>query len=184
MRTEQALLPRLVVTRGNSLPLNIAVVMGGALLISLLAQIAIPLQPVPITGQTFGVALVSMLWGWKRGLATLILYISMGAAGLPVFAVGKSGLAGATSGYLAGMVLASFVMGSLADRGWTKTFLKAWIAGFLGSVCVFTCGLAVLSIYVPFDALLIAGLIPFLPGDLTKTLLAAFLATKANRLKI
>ena len=88
--------------RGNSLVENLAVVTGGVILLALLAQVAIPLPftPVPITGQTFAVAFISLVWGAKRGGAVVFAYLLVGAAGLPVFANAQSGLAvGPTMGF-------------------------------------------------------------------------------------
>jgi len=85
---------------------------------------------------------------------------------------------GPTSGYLIGMVFASYLMGFLSDLGWTKTPFKSWAATVLGSLVTFSFGLLVLSYFVPAKALLAAGLIPFLPGDAIKTLLASTIAHK------
>jgi biotin transport system substrate-specific component len=154
-------------------------VTGGVIGLALLAQVSIPLPftPVPLTGQTFGVYLLALLFGRKRGLATVAAYLAVGAAGAPVFALGQSGLSiGPTMGYLVGMLAAAFVVGGLADKGFNAKFPKAWLAAACGSVCVFTFGLIGLSFFVPTDALLMSGLIPFIPGDLIKTTLAASMA--------
>src|SRR5690606_5831306 len=108
-------------------------------------------------------------YGRKHALASVLLYLGLGGIGLPVFAMGKAGLGwGPTLGYLAGMALSAYVVGGLADRNFLKTWPKALIAGFAGSFCVFTCGLLVLSQFMPSSGLIAAGLIPFLPGDLVK----------------
>jgi biotin transport system substrate-specific component len=183
-----ALIPRILSKRGSSTfgraLENVVAVFTGVVLLSLLAQVAIPLPwtPVPITGQTFGVALIAMLWGRARGFAVVLSYLIAGAIGLPVFAMAKSGLAfGPTFGYLLGMLVASIWMGFLADRGWTKTFLRAWLTAFSGSVIVFSFGLAVLSTFVPSESLLAFGLLPFLPGDFLKTLIASSVVYRASR---
>jgi biotin transport system substrate-specific component len=180
---ENAFLPKMIVRNGNRILDNILAITCGVALISLMAQITIhlPFTPVPITGQTFGVALTSLLWGRKRGLATMISYLSLGGLGLPIFALGSSGLSvGPTSGYLIGMVFASYLMGTLSDLGWTQSFFKSWLATFLGSVVIFSFGLLALSYFVPAPGLFIAGLWPFLPGDAIKTLLASFIAYKVS----
>ncbi|MEZ4815102.1 MAG: biotin transporter BioY [Bdellovibrionota bacterium] len=158
-------------------------VIFGVVLLTALAQIAIPLPftPVPITGQTFGVALLSLLWGRKWGFASVALYVCVGAMGLPVFSAGAAGLKLATSGYLLGMCLSAFVIGSLADRGFSKSFKKSFMACLVGSLCVFTCGLIVLSNFVPKEALLSAGFLPFIPGDIAKSTLASFIASRASK---
>ncbi|MGE4132212.1 MAG: biotin transporter BioY [Bdellovibrionales bacterium] len=152
----------------------------GALLLTALAQISIPLPwtPVPITGQTFGVALLALLWGRKLGAGIVGGYVLLGLTGLPILATAKLG---PTSGYLVGMVLASYVVGGLADRGWTSTFPRALAAAYVGSTLIFGLGLLVLSYFVPSEALLGAGLFPFMPGDLIKNILAATIATGAAR---
>lgn len=158
-------------------------VVFGVVFLAALAQIAIPLPftPVPITGQSFGVALLSLLWGRKWGFASVALYVSVGALGMPVFASGASGLKLASSGYLIGMCASSFVIGSLSDMGFSKSFKKSFIACVLGSACVFGFGLFVLSNFVPQGTLLAAGLLPFIPGDIIKSTLASLIASRASK---
>lgn len=184
LRMEQALIPSILEKTENKILANTVFVVLGVVLISVLAQVAIPLPwtPVPITGQTFGVALMSLTWGRKRGLAVLAAYLSLGSLGLPIFAAGKSGLIlGPTSGYLVGMLIASYWMGFFADRGWTKSYLHSWLAAVTGSVIIFSFGVAVLALYVPANQLLMSGVIPFLPGDVLKTILASAMASKTRK---
>jgi biotin transport system substrate-specific component len=162
---------------------KVASVVLGVAFLAALAQIAIPLpfSPVPITGQTFGVALLSLLWGRKWGFATVILYVIGGSAGLPIFASGAAGLKFASFGYLLGMCMSSIVIGTLADLGWAKSFKKSFAACLLGSLCIFTCGLIVLSNFVPKELLLSSGLFPFIPGDLIKSALASLIVSRTSR---
>jgi biotin transport system substrate-specific component len=174
-----ALVPSLLGDRARTVTWELATVGAGVTLLALLAQVAIPLPwtPVPITGQTFGVTLIALTFG-QRAIPVVLAYLAAGAVGLPVFAAAKSGLMwGPTVGYLAGMVISASIIGTLADRGWTKSFWRTLAAGFAGSAAVFTCGLAVLSQFVPMSALLTAGLWPFMPGDVIKTTLAAAIVT-------
>jgi biotin transport system substrate-specific component len=155
---------------------NAITVAGGVGLIAMLAQVAIPLPftPVPITGQTFGVAIVGLGMGRRLGVSTLLAYLLLGAVGLPIFAEGRAGVVyGPTLGYLVGMLASSAIVGTLADRGWAKRFSTAWTACALGSAAIFVCGLTWLSLFIPADTLLVAGFLPFIPGDLIKTTLAA-----------
>ncbi len=180
----EALVPSYISQKGNSLVLNAVALLSGLLLLTLLAKISIPLpfSPVPITGQTFGVALIALLWGAGRASAILALYIAAGASGVPVFAPGTSGLVwGPTMGYLAGMLLASIVVGRLSDRGWAKSFSKAFFSCLVGSLCIFSMGILVLSRFVPSEALLAAGFFPFIVGYLIKNLLAASLVSSLNK---
>jgi biotin transport system substrate-specific component len=182
----QALIPQFISVRKNPLLLELAALLGGVILLTLLAQVAIPLgfTPVPITGQTFGVMLLALLWGSRRGFLVMSSYLSIGALGFPVFADGASGFGwGPTLGYLLGMYAASVVVGYLSDRGWSRTFWKAYAACAVGSLIVFASGLTVLSFFLPgsFESLLLAGLVPFIPGDIIKTTLAASIASSLKR---
>jgi biotin transport system substrate-specific component len=159
---------------------KLASILLGVGLLSALAQIAIPLPftPVPITGQTFGVALLSLMLGRQLGFTTVATYVLLGTLGLPIFSGAQAGLRIAGAGYLVGMCLASIVIGSLADRGWSKNFASAFAASLIGSICVFTCGLIILAQFVPSANLFQAGLLPFIPGDLIKSALAAGIVSK------
>ncbi|MCJ8275299.1 MAG: biotin transporter BioY [Bdellovibrionales bacterium] len=175
----QALVNRVLVDLGSTKLNSFLSYVGGVIALALLAQVAIPLPwtPVPITGQTFGVTLIALLFGQKRAFSIVSTYIVLGTFSVPVFA-----LAGASSyGYLFGMLLASAVVGHFADKGWTRSFIKSYFAGLIGSCLVFSCGLFWLSYFVPTETLLTAGLIPFLPGDLIKTVSAAFIASRLSR---
>lgn len=171
----RALVNEILVDFGNTKTHNIISYIAGVALLTLLSQIVIPLPwtPVPITGQTFGVTLIALLWGQKRAFAIVSSYLLLGILSVPVFAV--AGVA--TYGYLFGMLVASAIVGRFSDLGWSSSFFKSWFVGFLGSCAVFTCGLIWLSFFVPGEALIAAGLLPFLPGDLVKTVSAAFIAS-------
>jgi biotin transport system substrate-specific component len=114
--------------------------------------------------------------GPGRGTAAVALYLLLGGLGLPFYAGGASGwthFAGATGGYLAGFLPAAWLTGRLARRGWDRTPSRALAMMLMGSGVIFAFGLAVLSLYVPGDALLEKGLYPFLLGDLAKSCLSA-----------
>lgn len=156
----------------------------GVCLISALAQLSVPLPftPVPVTGQTLGVALTSLLLGARLGFATVFSYLFVGLAGLPVFAGGAAGISvGPSAGYLVGMLLASSVMGRLSDCGWTRNFLQAYVACLAGSAVIFACGMAGLWFFYPEKNLLGIGMAPFLPGDLIKSVFAASTAAAVTK---
>ncbi|MEX2144447.1 MAG: biotin transporter BioY, partial [Anaerolineales bacterium] len=93
---------------------DLSLIILGSLLVAAAAQLSLPLQPVPITGQTFAVLLVGMLLGSRRGALALAAYLAQGVAGLPVFAEAKFGLAtvqGPTGGYLLGFIAAAWLVG-------------------------------------------------------------------------
>ncbi|MBD3404177.1 biotin transporter BioY [candidate division GN15 bacterium] len=159
--------------RPNAWWLELPLLLGFNLLLVACAYIVftVPFSPVPITGQTFGVLLVAMALGRVRGTAVVTAYLIEGIAGLPVFAGGSAGpavLAGPTAGYLLGFVVAAWVVGSLADRGWDKNFGLSVAAMTIGTAVIFIGGLAWLTQFVPLEGLLTAGLIPFAPGALIK----------------
>lgn len=154
-------------------------VLGGSLLLALSAQIAIPLpfSPVPITGQTFAVLVVGMLFGRWRGAAAVLAYLIEGCAGLPVFAEGKAGLAvllGPTGGYLVSFVPAAFLVGYLAEKGWDRKIPTTFLAMILGNVIIFGLGAGWLGKFVGTDKALSLGVYPFLIGDAVKIGLATF----------
>lgn len=170
--------PAYSLIRPTSLWLEIPILIGFNLLLVSLAQLAInlPFSPVPITGQTLGVMLIAIALGRGRGVAVVSAYILEGLLGLPVFANGMAGvgvLLGPTGGYLAGFVVAAWIIGALADRGWDRSFLLSFTAMTIGTVVILGCGLIWLSRFVGGDLLLSTGLIPFLPGAAVKLTLAA-----------
>jgi biotin transport system substrate-specific component len=157
----------------RSLLSDAGLVIAFSLFTALMAHLSIPLPftPVPITGQTFAVLLCGALLGARLGTASMLLYITEGAAGLPVFAPGVKGAA--TYGYLAGFVVAAFVVGWLADRGWTRDLPHAIAAMVLGEVAIYAFGLLWLARFVPASQVLALGLFPFLIGDAIKLAMAA-----------
>ncbi len=165
-------------------PRECAVVGAGATLVALLAQVSVPLQPVPLTGQTLGVLLVGSWLGMSRGAAALTLYVFAGTCGLPVFAGGAFGphVAGPTGGYLIGFVVAAALVGFMAEAGFLKTFPRAVPAMFLASVPIHALGLLWLSRFVPESALLDVGFWPFVAFDPLKLGLAAAIVSGASGL--
>ncbi len=158
---------------------DLFLIIAGSLFVALLAQISIPMQPVPITGQTFAVLLVGALLGSKRGAMAIITYIAQGAMGLPFFAGGASGvgiLTGATAGYLLGFVGAAYVVGWLAERGLERSVRTSVIPFLIGTVIIYICGVAWLSVMLgSLTKAIELGLLPFLIGDAIKLIAAALL---------
>jgi biotin transport system substrate-specific component len=177
---QQVLSERLLPRSRSSWLAETALIVGATLFIAAFAQLSIPLQPVPITGQTFAVLLVGMALGSRRGALAVAAYLAAGAAGLPVFAEAKSGIAtllGPTGGYLVGFVAAAWVVGYLAERGWDRNLLRTFAAMVAGNVVIYAFGLAWLLSYFGGDlnATLAAGVYPFLLGDAIKAAAAALL---------
>ncbi|TDE86887.1 biotin transporter BioY [Deinococcus sp. S9] len=170
-----------VLAPAPSLSRDLGLVLGGAALVALVAQLEIPLKPVPITLQTLAVLLVGAALGWKRGAASMATYLLAGAAGLPVFAGGSAGIAkfaGPTGGYLLSYIFAAALVGWLVQRyALDRRPLGAALAMLVASVVIYAFGLTWLSMVTGLkgQALLNAGLTPFLLGDSLKIGLAALL---------
>jgi biotin transport system substrate-specific component len=158
--------------------MNVLLVVAASLLTAGAAQLEIrlPWTPVPITGQTFAVLLSGIVLGARRAFAAQCLYLLEGACGLPFFAGGAAGLArivGPTGGYLVAFPFAAALTGALAERAWDRKPVTMFLAMLAGSTLIFALGLAQLTHFVPSGSLLASGLLPFIPGDLLKALLAA-----------
>ncbi|MDD4363721.1 MAG: biotin transporter BioY [Atribacterota bacterium] len=154
-----------------------------ASLTALGAFIIIPLYPVPITLQNLFTYLAAMVFGKKIGLLSQIIYISMGIAGLPVFAAGKTGLGilfGPTGGYLWGFIISAYIIGFLVEKNNLRQKEHFFYCGLLGATIINLFG--ALQLYLvtrlSITAILFTGVIPFFPGDLIKVILAAILSYK------
>ena len=155
---------------------DLALVLGGSLLIGVTSQLTIPLPVVPVTGQTFAVLLLGMLFGARLGVWTVLTYLLEGAAGLPVFSGGRSGpamLLGPTGGYLVGFLAAAAVVGLLAQRGWDRRVHTTIAAMVLGNLVLYGFGLGWLAHWVGAANALAVGLYPFVAGEVIKVALAA-----------
>jgi biotin transport system substrate-specific component len=179
---------------------DIVLVAAGTALTSILAQIAIPLWPVPITGQTFAVLLVGAALGATRAALSMVLYLVIGILGLPVFANHASGslFALPAGGFIVGFIFAAALVGWLSQREWDRKWLRTLIAFVLGTVVMYAFGLpwlfgeihnypaAALMKYFgtsnPYLATLQGGLYPFLIGDGVKAILAAIILPLVWRL--
>ena len=156
---------------------DVLLVLGGAALTGLLAQVAIPVagSPVPVTGQTFAVMTVGAALGWRRGLAAMALYLVAGVAGVPWFAGGASGFAMASFGYVLGFVLAAAIVGVVASRGGDRNPLPTIGTMVLGNAVVYAVGVPWLmaSLHVGLAKGWELGMSHYLLGDALKIALAA-----------
>lgn len=159
-------------------------VMAGVAFIALLAQIAIPVpgSPVPVTGQTLAVLLIGTTYGARLGVLTFATYLLAGVAGAPIFAPsatsanhGIDRLIGATGGYLVGMLMASLVLGYLADRKADQKFRTSFPALLLGDAIIFTFGLLWLrqTLDLSWAKTIAAGFTPFILGEAIKIAITA-----------
>jgi biotin transport system substrate-specific component len=153
-----------------------ALVIGGAVLTGLAAQVALPVpgSPVPVTGQTFAALLVGTALGARRGFLSLALYALAGVAGVPWFAGGTSGAGSLSFGYIVGMLLASAAVGALARRGADRSPLRMAGTMILGEAVVYAVGVPYLALAgdMSLAQAVALGLTPFLIGDALKAALA------------
>jgi biotin transport system substrate-specific component len=165
---------------------DIALVLGGAALTGLAAQIAVPVPgtPVPVTGQTFAALLVGTTLGARRGFLSLAVYALVGMAGVPWFAEGGSGAGAVSFGYVLGMILASTVVGALARRGADRSVPRMAGTMLVGSAIIYAIGVPYLAYAadISASAAITAGLTPFLIGDALKAALAMGLLPTAWKL--
>ncbi|MEN5073490.1 biotin transporter BioY [Isoptericola cucumis] len=162
----------------RSLATDVGLVVGGALLTALMAQLYVPLPLVPITGQTMAVLLVGASLGAARGAASMSLYALLGMVGLPVYSDGAGGMdvvLGATGGYIVGFVGAAALVGWLAQRAWERTFLKALLTFLAGTGVTFLVGVPWLAAVAGLDlpAALANGLYPFVVPGIVKAAVVA-----------
>ena len=154
------------------------------------AQISVPLPftAVPFSLQPMIVLLGGLALGSRLGATSQVLYLAAGIAGLPVFAAsvtlppGALRLLGPTGGYLMAYPLAAFVVGFLAERGFDRRYLTSVVAMLAGLAVVYACGATWLALFARtatgdaatgMRAAFTTGVVPFVPADVTKVLLAA-----------
>ncbi len=171
--------------------LRVAAVLFVTVLTIVAAQVSIPLPftPVPFTLQPMVVLLGGAALGSRLGMTSQVLYLALGIAGLPVFAAspilpqGFARLLGPTGGYLMSYPIAAFVAGYLAERGFDRRYATSVLAMFAGLAIIFTFGVLWLAFgaHAGLATAVRTGLVPFIPADIIKVLLAATLLPAAWR---
>ncbi|QOC27508.1 biotin transporter BioY [Microbacterium hominis] len=176
--------------RARAVALDAALVLAGAAFVAILAQVEVPLWPVPITGQTLAVVVVGAALGARRGAAALATYLVAGLAGLPVFA-GFTGTIAAVAkpsfGFIIGFVFAAYVAGWFAERAWDRKPVLAFVGFVAASIVPFLFGVpymafilnTVLGMDLGVQEILAAGVTPFIVGGIVKAALAALLIPAA-----
>lgn len=156
-----------------------------AALTAVCSQIAIPVGPIPINLALFAVYLAGGILGWKYGLLSQLCFILMGAVGLPVFAGFKGGfqvLAGPTGGYLLGYLFAALLVGLLVEKLGAKYWVCV-VSALCGLTACYLFGTAwyIVSTGSALGPALMACVVPFLPGDAVKLLLATLLIPRLRK---
>lgn len=162
---------------------------AGSLLIWASAKIKVPFYPVPVTMQVFAIMALAATYGFRLGLATILLYMAEGAAGIPVFTgtpekgIGLVYMMGTTGGYLVGFVLATALVGWFAERGFDRNPFKLFAVMLAGSIIIMGLGVLWLGLVLGWDKPVLEwGLYPFILPDLTKIALASCLVPAVWRL--
>jgi biotin transport system substrate-specific component len=151
--------------------------------------IPLPFTPVPITMQTFFVYLSALILGGKLAALTQLIYLLLGALGLPVFAGGKAGFAvllGPTGGYLLGFAVGAFLAGKIYEKG--KNVLRSVLALLVATAAIYGLGIFQLwftmnTVYgegLGFLEAVFIGIFPFIFGDVAKMFLALGLAKTSH----
>ncbi|HYT64945.1 MAG TPA: biotin transporter BioY [Vicinamibacterales bacterium] len=191
-RLDGATLLEVVSTRAELNAFRAAAALFVTVLTVAAAQVSIPLPftPVPFTLQPLVVLLGGAALGARLGMSSQILYLALGVAGMPVFAAspvlpqGFARLLGPTGGYLMSYPFAAFVAGYLAQRGFDRRYLTSVVAMGAGLAIIFAGGVAWMAWGLPhlgLPAAVSGGLVPFLPADIVKVLLAATILPAAWR---
>jgi biotin transport system substrate-specific component len=145
----------------------------------------VPMVPVPITMQTFGVAIVGGLFGWRLGTAAVLAWLVEAGLGIPVLSNGASGLAymmGPTGGYLLAFPIAAALIGWLAERGFTtRSLLLSFGIMFAAHCLILAIGAAWLGTFVGHHKAIALGVTPFLLGSFLKAALATTSIEAARR---
>jgi biotin transport system substrate-specific component len=166
---------------------QVAIVIGASLFVALCARasIRLPFTPVPLTLQNFGVLLVGLALGSRRGFAALVLYLAEGASGMPVFSPGGLGgiaqLFGLTGGFLLAYPFVAALAGWILEHG-KITFARAATAGLLAEIVLFTGGILWLAALThSFAQAVRFGLYSFFFAEIIKIMFAAAIASGWRR---
>lgn len=164
----------------NSAALSVSRIIFGAILIATMANIIIPMYPVPISLQTVACMLIGLLYRPKEALFTLITYLTAGAIGLPVFIGGTYGIAkfvGPTAGYLVGFTLGTFAVSYIRCKYEINLgkFINTFLLVVLGQVIIYTFGIIWLSHLIGFNKAIYVGCIVFIPSGIVKSLILSLI---------
>ena len=168
-------------SRGARLATQVGLALLGTLVLTVSAKTKVVFGPVDMSLQTLAIILISAAFGMRLGLATVLLYMAEGAAGLPVFqsspekGVGILYMLGTTGGYLAGFVVMTAMIGWAADRGWDRNVLKFFGVVVVADAIMLAMGFGWLSALIGVENGWQFGVVPFIVPDLVKAALAAAL---------
>ena len=166
---------------------SLIIIFFGSITLAISAKIKIPFYPVPMTMQTFVVLFLGMTFGYKIGMATVILYLFEGIIGLPVFSnspergVGLTYFVGPTMGYLVGFILACFLASFVKEK---DNYVKIFFKLILSVSVIYILGILWLGNLIGWDNPIIQlGVTPFLPAEMTKILLLTLISKQILKIK-
>lgn len=170
-----------------SLTRQVGIVICASAVIAVCARIMLPLPftPVPLTLSNFGVLLVGLVLGSRRGFAAAALYLAWGAMGLPVFASAGPGsfaqMLGPTGGYLWAYPVIAFLAGWIAEQG-KSSFARNLVASVAAEVVLFVAGISWLAVMThSWRQAAFFGLYPFLFAEVSKVMVASAAAVRLQR---
>lgn len=156
-------------------------VVAGSLLLALSAKAKVVLGPVDLSLQTLAVLLIAATFGFRLGVATLLLYLLEGAVGFPVFqstpekGIGLAYMVGPTGGFLIGFLMMTAIVGWAVDRGWGRSVLKLFAVMLVAEAVMMALGFSWLAYLIGAEKSWQFGVAPFILPDLIKVGIAAAL---------
>ena len=167
-----------IIFQHRTIFMDIFMVLASVVFMAVMSNINIPLWPVPVTMQTFGIFLIAFFFGSRKGMMAIFAYLLAGLLGFGVFAEHKSGIAailGPTGGFLVGFLFMTFFIGMMIEKGYGRTKKSVLWCMLIGEALLYVFGLAGLWLNfkdVSFLQVLKWGLFPFIIGDTLKALFA------------
>lgn len=152
---------------------QITLIFLGSLLIVIGTKVNIPIQPIPVTLQSFAVLFIAMTCGFRLSLLSVLIYLGAALIGLPVV----NGDLKMNAGYLLGFLLAAGLTGFLAENGWSRRVFSAMTAALLGTIVILLCGWLVLSHFMDASTAFNVGVKPFLLGAALKVIFLALIVS-------
>lgn len=168
----------------TALAKDAALSLAGMVFLAIISQISVPLKPVPVTLQTAGVLLIGLTYAPRPALMSMLMYLAMGAAGVPVFANLSAGIHhffGPTAGFLAAFPVVAYGI-AWAREHWAVSS-KWGLLGLciLGQSVFFVFGLSWLSHLIGFMPAIMAGFVPFILPGIAKSILTASIASYLHK---
>lgn len=164
----------------------VALALLGTLVLYASAKVSVPFYPVPMTLQTMAIVVIAAAYGWRLGLATIVLYLVEGALGLPVFSgtpekgIGLVYMMGTTGGYLLGFIIQTLIVGWFAERGGDRRPVALFLVMIVSDAVVIGLGYLWLSHLIGTDKAVTFGVMPFLLGDAVKIAIGALVVWAGN----